>query len=189
MGIDVRGDTRVFDFGLAKELRPRDLVQRPDGFNATGLTGSRRYMAPEVVECKPYGLSADVYSYSILFWEVFNTRKNGESLAFPNMDLNNHFEHVVLKRKRPNKKFVSRLLSKELQQLMVEMWAPDPAERPNFKRICELLGGACMTNATGDRRNVDSNMSAQSQMTDRTSYLMNRSLRSQFRGMGQAGMA
>lgn len=44
IGFDVRGDAKLFDFGLAKELLPRDLVLPPDGYDASGLTGSRRYM-------------------------------------------------------------------------------------------------------------------------------------------------
>jgi serine/threonine protein kinase len=48
LAFDLRGDMRLFDFGLAKELKKKDLVEPPDGFEATGLTGSRRYMAPEV---------------------------------------------------------------------------------------------------------------------------------------------
>jgi serine/threonine protein kinase len=43
IAFDVRGDMRLFDFGLAKELKAKDLVDPPDGFAATGLTGSRRY--------------------------------------------------------------------------------------------------------------------------------------------------
>jgi serine/threonine protein kinase len=38
---------QIFDFGLAKELKARD-QQDEDGYEATGLTGSRKYMAPEV---------------------------------------------------------------------------------------------------------------------------------------------
>ena len=43
VGVDVRGDMRLFDFGLAKELKVRDLVKAPDEYTATGLTGSRVY--------------------------------------------------------------------------------------------------------------------------------------------------
>lgn len=43
VALDVRGDMRLFDFGLVKELKAKDLVEPPDGFQATGLTGSRRY--------------------------------------------------------------------------------------------------------------------------------------------------
>jgi serine/threonine protein kinase len=42
VGVDVRGDMRIFDFGLAKEMKPKDLVKSPEDYNATGLTGSRR---------------------------------------------------------------------------------------------------------------------------------------------------
>jgi serine/threonine protein kinase len=43
VALDVRGDMRLFDFGLVKELKAKDLVEPPDSFKATGLTGSRRY--------------------------------------------------------------------------------------------------------------------------------------------------
>lgn len=41
VGFDVRGDAKIFDFGLAKEFLPRDRVG-PDEYKASGLTGSRR---------------------------------------------------------------------------------------------------------------------------------------------------
>lgn len=41
VGFDVRGDAKIFDFGLAKELLPRDQIG-PDEYKASGLTGSRR---------------------------------------------------------------------------------------------------------------------------------------------------
>ena len=31
-------------------------------------------MAPEVALCKNYGLSADVFSYSILLWEIISLK-------------------------------------------------------------------------------------------------------------------
>jgi len=45
IGFDVRGDVKLFDFGLSREL-PRQTLA--DGtYNMTGDTGSPRYMAPE----------------------------------------------------------------------------------------------------------------------------------------------
>eukprot|EP00522_Entomoneis_paludosa_P012356 CAMPEP_0172453070 /NCGR_PEP_ID=MMETSP1065-20121228/10542_1 /TAXON_ID=265537 /ORGANISM="Amphiprora paludosa, Strain CCMP125" /LENGTH=651 /DNA_ID=CAMNT_0013205233 /DNA_START=196 /DNA_END=2151 /DNA_ORIENTATION=- len=61
---------RLFDFGLCRELKPNDLVQRPDSYLATGMAGTPRYMAPEVIQEQPYGFSADVYSFGILIWQV-----------------------------------------------------------------------------------------------------------------------
>ena len=46
VGFDIRGDAKIFDFGLAKELHPQDKVGA-DQFRLSGVTGSRRYMAPE----------------------------------------------------------------------------------------------------------------------------------------------
>ena len=48
-----RGDIKIFDFGLARELR-NDL-RNPDGtYKLTGETGSLRYMAPEVANGQHY---------------------------------------------------------------------------------------------------------------------------------------
>ena len=47
IGFDVRGDIKIFDFGLAKELHPDDKMEN-GLYNLTGDTGSPRYMAPEV---------------------------------------------------------------------------------------------------------------------------------------------
>lgn len=45
IGFDVRGDVKIFDFGLAKEIDPSKRLE--DGtFKLTGDTGSLRYMAP-----------------------------------------------------------------------------------------------------------------------------------------------
>jgi serine/threonine protein kinase len=176
VGFDIRGDMRLFDFGLAKELKPNDLVNAPDGFNATGLTGSRRYMAPEVVLCKEYGLSADVYSYSIVFWEVFS----GQA-PFPKYTFDRHFEQVVVKQKRPSRRSVSPILPKPLLRTMEDMWNGTPQKRPTFRNICDQLGAECVlmhasTNTSG--------ASARSQLSDRTSYLTNRSLRSRCESSG-----
>lgn len=44
-GFDVRGDVKLFDFGLAKELDEK--AKLDDGtYHLTGDTGSLRYMAP-----------------------------------------------------------------------------------------------------------------------------------------------
>ena len=70
VGCDVRGDFKIFDFSLARELKDTDLVQKPDEYNLTCLVGTRRWMAPEVCLCKNYGFSSDVYSFCVLFWHV-----------------------------------------------------------------------------------------------------------------------
>ena len=56
IGFDESEVLKLFDFGLAKELKPG--MERPDGkYQLTGNTGSRRYMAPEVAKECPYNKS------------------------------------------------------------------------------------------------------------------------------------
>lgn len=70
VGFDVRGDPKIFDFGLAVEI--------PDGpgpYKLTGNTGTLSYMAPEVYYCKPYDQRCDVHSFGLLLWEIFALEK------------------------------------------------------------------------------------------------------------------
>lgn len=70
IGFDVRGDVKLFDFGFAREMLPKDRVVGTNCYNLTALTGSMRYMAPEVALKKPYNEKADVYSFGILLYEI-----------------------------------------------------------------------------------------------------------------------
>ncbi|CAL0331946.1 unnamed protein product [Lupinus luteus] len=53
---------KVADFGVAR-------VQTQSGV-MTAETGTYRWMAPEVIEHKPYGQKADVFSFGISLWEL-----------------------------------------------------------------------------------------------------------------------
>ena len=53
IGFDVRGDVKIFDFGLAKEITQAEKVD-DDLYKMSGNTGSLRYMAPEVALEQPW---------------------------------------------------------------------------------------------------------------------------------------
>eukprot|EP00535_Pseudo-nitzschia_heimii_P004855 CAMPEP_0197186344 /NCGR_PEP_ID=MMETSP1423-20130617/13743_1 /TAXON_ID=476441 /ORGANISM="Pseudo-nitzschia heimii, Strain UNC1101" /LENGTH=691 /DNA_ID=CAMNT_0042637625 /DNA_START=61 /DNA_END=2136 /DNA_ORIENTATION=+ len=126
----------LFDFGLAREFRDSDRVrddpEDDDRYLATGLTGSRLFMAPEVATKKPYGFSADVYSFAILFWEVISLKE-----VFPHMTLNKHFQQVILKGKRPPS--LEDILPTELNDMLEHSWDTNTRRRPNFRSICNKL--------------------------------------------------
>ncbi|KAL7575312.1 hypothetical protein ACA910_001833 [Epithemia clementina (nom. ined.)] len=134
VGLDDKDHWKLFDFGLCKELKPKDLVQPPDGYNTSGIVGSRRYMAPEVARNLPYGFSADSFSFAILFWEIFALQ-----LPFRTLDSAKHYELVVVQGKRPRE--IHDILPKVLHDLMEECWSDNALERPNFDHICLVLGG------------------------------------------------
>lgn len=68
IGFDVRGDVKIFDFGLARVVPPTGNMHN-DAFEMSGA-GSPRYMAPEVLSGNKYNLKADVYSFGIIMWQV-----------------------------------------------------------------------------------------------------------------------
>lgn len=152
---------QIFDFGLAKELKLVDLVEPPDSYEATGLTGSRRYMPPEVVRCANYGFKADVYSFSILFWEICALET-----PYAKMDADTHFNKVVARGVRPKR---LSYLPTQVRAMMEDGWSSDASKRPSFKQICLILQVA-IADRTGE-----SNAS----VVNRSKHLLNRSLRSE----------
>ena len=74
VGFDVRGDAKLFDFGLAR-IMPSNGDSYNDRFEMSGA-GSPRYMAPEVLRSEPkYNLKADVYTFNLVLWEVLALEK------------------------------------------------------------------------------------------------------------------
>lgn len=130
IGFDVRGEVKVFDMGLAKELQ--DSERNKDGtYNLTGFTGSIRYMSPEVAKSQPYNLSADVYSYGMLLWHVFANEP-----PFITYSCKMHDELVVHKGYRPS---VDPTWPATFGDLMKECWSNNPSKRPDFSYITEIL--------------------------------------------------
>lgn len=130
IGFDVRGDAKVFDFGLSKEMNPRDLVGN-GLYNMSGLTGSRRYMAPEVVLCTPYNEKVDVYSFGILLWEMCALE-----VPFNGYNVEKHSRNVVRKHERPK---ISSSWPVCVGDLIAQCWSPHSSKRPAFEKICSIL--------------------------------------------------
>mmetsp|Transcript_60767 Transcript_60767/g.72166 ORF Transcript_60767/g.72166 Transcript_60767/m.72166 type:complete len:382 (+) Transcript_60767:66-1211(+) len=130
IGFDVRGDVKIFDFGLCKELREED--RYPDGtYKLTGYTGSLRFMAPEVALCRPYNLSADVFSFGILLWMIITclTPYRGFNVAmYENL--------VVCKGLRPP---IKNSWPESFKRLLESAWSPKTKARPSFDDLmCAL---------------------------------------------------
>ena len=144
------------------------MVQAPDSYKCTGLTGSRRWMAPENCLSRHYGLGVDVYSYGLLFWNVMALET-----PFPGLSLKSHQTRVVHKAERPNIRKVKVALS--LRDMMVRAWSPNPSKRPDFKEICELMQlDICTAKLT--KRGKSNNIH------DRSGHLLDQSMQSWFGG-------
>jgi serine/threonine protein kinase len=130
IGFDVRGDIKIFDFGLAKELKPIDCTGQ-DQYYTSGMAGTRRYMAPEVAQVIHYGLPADVYSFGILVWEMLSLKP-----AFFGYSREKHYKEVVVEGKRPK---IPKSWPFVTRNLLERCWAPDPSERPSFQAVLQLI--------------------------------------------------
>mmetsp|Transcript_12160 Transcript_12160/g.13766 ORF Transcript_12160/g.13766 Transcript_12160/m.13766 type:complete len:163 (+) Transcript_12160:989-1477(+) len=122
-----------FDFSIKKiSLGWSFAIYSFAGFyEMSGGTGSRRFMAPEVALGQPYNLSADIYSFSILFWELVALEK-----AFGKLSQDEHREMVIKKNDRPPLKRDWRL---SIQCILQNCWARNPRERTSANELYKQL--------------------------------------------------
>lgn len=144
IGFDVRGDIKIFDFGMAKEMPPRRTSTSATTYKFTGMCGSPRYMAPEVAHKQCYNEKCDVYSFAVLFSEILSLKS-----AFGHY---NDFESMFAQvwgppYMRPN---MSKLIKQyqipeNIHQLISNGWHYDFTKRPSMHVIENTLYEECKT--------------------------------------------
>ena len=120
----------MFDFGLVRELHESDRTD-DEMYKLTGMTGALRYMAPEVYFWKPYNLSVDVYSWSMIMWYILALE--------PPFGLYTHDMIADRVIKRGSRPAVFSSWSSTLSNLMKQCWDADASVRPTFSDICTIL--------------------------------------------------
>ena len=88
-------------------------------------------MAPEVAKEEPYNLSADVYSFGILFWQIMSLEP-----PFNTYSCNLHNDLVVHKGYRPacNKEWPDSISS-----IMRNCWNHQAKKRPSIDQVSSSL--------------------------------------------------
>ncbi|KAK8944175.1 Serine/threonine-protein kinase HT1 [Platanthera zijinensis] len=114
---------KVADFGVAR-------VKTQSGV-MTAETGTYRWMAPEVIEHKPYDHKADVFSFAIMIWELLTGKLPYEYLTPLQAAVG-----VVQKALRPT---IPKHTNVKLAGLLEKCWQQDPALRPDFSEILDKL--------------------------------------------------
>lgn len=123
-------DTTMKDAGPAREY--------DEMYVLTGGTGSLLYMAPEVYRDEPYGLKVDVFSFSMIMFELAESMCpwEAEGLVLSAAEL-------ASKGQRP--RFISagqsrgRTVTKELRDVIQSCWSHSSTNRPSFVNICSSL--------------------------------------------------
>ncbi|CAI5722681.1 unnamed protein product [Hyaloperonospora brassicae] len=99
----------------------------------TGLVGTTRWMAPEVMRGERiYTSKVDIYSLALILWELIEGK-----LPFDNTRWNHEVEDYVLKGVRPNIR--SDMCPLRWKLLIVTCWQADPRERPTIQQVINSL--------------------------------------------------
>ncbi|KAL5557792.1 hypothetical protein UlMin_034003, partial [Ulmus minor] len=133
--MDKDGVVKVSDFGVAR-------VQAQSGA-MTAETGTYRWMAPEVIEHKPYDQKADVFSFGIFVWELLTGK-----LPYDNLTPLQAAVGVVRKGLRPT---IPAQTHAMLVELLERCWQQEPSIRPEFLEIQEILQNMAKR-VTGEKR-------------------------------------
>jgi len=129
------GTVKLADFGLSKTLpanKHADFGYLDSKFRLTGETGSYRYMAPEVFRHEPYNSSVDVYSYSMIMFQLFEFQP-----PFSGMDPIEAARQAALYDLRPQ--FIALqgpgVAKSDIKALIERCWSANAENRPSFEQI------------------------------------------------------
>lgn len=129
LGFDSEGVIKIFDFGLSR------LVPRSDDPNETfklsQKAGTFRYISPENYMGQPYNLKSDVYSYSLLLYQVLSLK-----LPFKHLDGPEHKHQVFTRGARPTVPFY---WPRSIRTLVQQGWAPQSSKRPTMQEIRDTI--------------------------------------------------
>ena len=99
----------VGDFGVSK-------ISEPDEEKRGSMIGTIFYMAPEVVNCKPYLYSSDVWSMGVVLYELLTLEKPFTAKAVNQKDRTNyHIMNEIIEREADP---VDESYSSEMRELL-----------------------------------------------------------------------
>ncbi|KAL8158252.1 serine/threonine-protein kinase 52-like [Apium graveolens] len=124
MLLDYRRNLKIADFGVAR-------VEAQNPKDMTGETGTLGYMAPEVLDGKPYNRKCDVYSFGVCLWEIYCC-----DLPYVNLSFAEVSSAVVRQNLRPD---IPRCCPSSFASIMKKCWDVNPQKRPEMEEVVRLL--------------------------------------------------
>lgn len=143
IGFTASSQVKLFDFGLCREVPQRRT--RHGVYNMSGV-GTRRYMAPEIITQARYNLKADVYGWSMVFWEMLSLTK-----PYAPYSTTEHRREVCLSGERPEQLVY---VPTWIQNLLQMSWEQDVECRLTMNEVYRFLAAGTFidkTSMTNDR--------------------------------------
>jgi len=116
---------KIGDFGTARNVK--DVTEL---FTYTTGQGTPIYMAPEILDVRPYNHKADIYSYAITLWQMYSREKPWTHTAVWNIPT------LVIAGNRPD---IPSAMPKDYAALIRSCWSPQIDARPDFRTVIEKL--------------------------------------------------
>jgi Janus kinase 2 len=112
--ISVDFTAKVGDFGMSRLSSNHTMT----------MVGSPLWCAPEILMSKNYSLSADVYSYSIILFELFHWVE-----PYANMSVMEIMVAVTEHHERPE---ILEIVPEDICTIICDCWQPEAEHRPTF---------------------------------------------------------
>ncbi|EXX54523.1 Tpk2p [Rhizophagus irregularis DAOM 197198w] len=128
-------DDRIFisDFGLCQPIDSE--------IASNSIQGVLPYIAPEVLRCKPYTKQSEVYSLSMIMWEL-----TSDEPPFSNKHHDAGLALEVLDELKPLRPEIVKGTPEFYANIMEQCWSSDPLKRPDaslLPKLFEEMIGLC----------------------------------------------
>jgi len=121
---------KLTDFGTSRSSSMAIHVEMTAG------VGTPAFMAPEILDSKPYSKSADVYSFGILMYELWTEKTPYSTSGFTKPW---EIAHFVIEGKRLP---IPPGMPESYAKVMEKCWDGNPAKRPTFDEVVKDLQAA-----------------------------------------------
>jgi len=127
---DLKSDNILLDSNMVAKVGDFGLSKMTYGINVGTIVGTPYYMAPEIIRGEPYGKPADVYSFSIIMWQMLMNKSN------PYTEDVFKIQYNVSRGIRPS---LDGIEETPYVRLMKRCWSDEPYHRPTFDEVYRML--------------------------------------------------
>ena len=128
-------------FGDGRLLKIADFGHATDMHTVmTNCAGTVQWMAPEIIKSKNYNQTCDVYSFSIILWEILARQEPYSGERFKQMMVPKFIYEVYTNDIRPD---LIDGVPKVLMDIIVNCWSVDPSARPSSSCLVTIFEQIC----------------------------------------------